>query len=71
MPLITHNVIFTYEQNVLKLRSILHKDRPGELLEGAESDHGSHALTRWCKGVVKQNITHAGYMHHSVVVQVG
>lgn len=47
------------------------KDWPGELLEGAERDHGSHALTRRRKRCVKKNITHAGHVNHAVVVQVG
>lgn len=57
--------------SISMLRTILYKDWPGELLEGAESDHSSHALTGWCKRCVKENITHAGHVHHPIVVQVG
>ena len=57
---------FQYET----LKFEMNKDWPGELLEGAESHHGSHALTGWSKGCVEQNVADAGDMHHAVVVQV-
>ena len=44
---------------------------PGELLEGAEGDHGSHALARWGERCVQEDVTHAAHVHHAVVVQVG
>lgn len=46
-------------------------DAPGELLEGAERNHGSHALTRRRERRVEQDVADAGRMHHAVVVQVG
>lgn len=56
--------------NTSKFRIISSRDWPGELLEGAERDHGSHSLTGWSKWCVKQNITHAVHVHHAVVVWV-
>lgn len=44
---------------------------PGELLEGAESDHRSHALTWWCERRVEQDVADTGHVHHPVVVKVG
>lgn len=46
-------------------------DPPGELLEGAKSNHCSHALTRWRKRCVEQHVADAGHVHHAVVVEVG
>lgn len=72
MPLITLVTLSSPENKTSSSLDLFYtKDWPGELLEGAERYHGSHALTRGCKRCVKQNITHTGYMHHAVVVQVG
>lgn len=57
--------------NISKLRPVSCGDWPGELLEGAERDHSAHALTGRRERCVQQNITHAGHVHHAVVVQVG
>lgn len=46
-------------------------DTPGELLEGAECNHGSHTLTGWRERCVEQDVTDTGCVHHAVVVQVG
>lgn len=43
----------------------------GEVLERAEGDHGSHALTGRREGRVEQNVADAGHVRHAVVVQVG
>lgn len=68
----SHKPLITLAISPLPMKYIqVNKDWPGELLEGAESDHGSHALARGCKRCVKQNVTHAGNMHHAVVVKVG
>lgn len=45
-------------------------NRPGELLEGAEGNHGAHSLTGWSEGGVQEYITNTGHMDHAVVVQV-
>lgn len=72
MPLITPMTLSPCENKTYSSEDLFYtKDWPGELLEGAERYHGSHTLTRGCKRCVKQNIAHAGYMHHAVVVQVG
>lgn len=44
---------------------------PGELLEGAEGHHGSHALAGGREGGVEQDVADTGHVHHAVVVQVG
>lgn len=44
---------------------------PDEIFKGPERDHPAHALTRWCEGVVQQNIADTSYMSHAVVVEVG
>lgn len=44
---------------------------PGELLEGLEGHHGSHALAGRGEGGVQQHVAHAGYVHHAIVIQVG
>lgn len=46
-------------------------DAPGELLEGAESNHGSHTLTGRREGRVEQDVADTGCVHHAVVVKVG
>lgn len=46
-------------------------DAPGELLEGAESNHGSHPLTGRRERCVEEDVADTGCVHHAVVVQVG
>lgn len=52
-------------------RREMQQSPPGELLEGAEGHHGSHALAGWCEGRVEQDVADTGHVHHAVVVQVG
>lgn len=46
-------------------------DAPSELLEGAESNHGSHTLTGRRERCVEQDVADTGCVHHAIVVQVG
>lgn len=53
------------------IQAVFWMNPPGELLEGAESDHRSHALTGWRERRVEQDVADTGHVHHTVVVQIG